>query len=1137
MIGSNDSRRENLGSSRSHSDVFPLPVLGRKRPHGECGRARDVKRCAVTRRVDLACAALNSLSGARAGGGLSQPSSPTQFGSPAGVSARRHLRRCVELVGPPPAGQTCDEALRELNRGDDRYVDGPEAVRRDFDLSRHRFLRDGIEPRDLCGLLEGDARMHAENPDHYIYKSGQELHDTPIEEFVKPYTDPALRGAKFLDLIHAINAVGLLTFRMRARSFVGVFAVSKKNDMQRMVLDCRSANAHHRRPPYTSLSTPGSFCNVDLSDQGLKAADWPHRLPQPRVSTTDLVDSFYQMKYEQVSGYFCFDCPVRAGDFSISSVWCDDAGCHVDVGPDDMIWPAFAGLPMGWTWALHFCHSVLSSAMVTSECLRTGRCRDEVEMTVLHDKRPPPPLRPNAPILAPYVDNANIIAWDEDDATAAVLHLELHLASMGLATHPAEVALEVADVVGVRLDMKRRLIYNKPARTWRLIRGLDALLRRRVVSHWALQSVLGHLVHSFMVRKAALCVLQDTWAFVHRQRGARDGVELPVRVRDELRCAKGLLPVLCCSLGAPFCEEMYMTDASLKGYAVHIGRFDDATIFETGQWRERWRFQSLAAPASLATDVPSTDAVPLCMGKEFDSWTATDTEAKKPRDLIHRLRHAREGDFVQQDSLVPPLHPVVVDPRSWRRVLVGAWSRPEVIHCCEVRASLLTLRRATRDVRNHGRQLVSIGDNLSEILATERGRGHNYELNAQVRRAAALQIGTGMIWRRRHVPTDLNVTDADSRLADDGLLQPGEVLNPKQVIRRLARAGRLRGEGILPSLGGARLAKACHHAARDVRQGMQRGQVAIEVGTGDGYLTGALWQAGLRVAPHCGLGGDARFDLFDTDILAAVQTMVRTGAVWLLVVRPPSWTSRSRASVARRAAWISDKCLHLVAAALELGAYVVLDGPRDSDLWNHPFWKKDKVSRDLRRIIFDQCAYGMCYQKPTVVMSNLPEIHVLALRCVCLGPHLQLRDHRPPISDNILTENEQFDVLGLGPPPGLTDSSELTRKPGTPSWRTSFAKQLPPEFCVAVAALACQVSPDSARRLPHEPAISHVWSQPLFDAQRRPARSLEAPWCPRPWTPHWSDCWTGLESLSGLDAGENGAVRAAATGGRSPQPW
>lgn len=63
------------------------------------------------------------------------------------------------------------------------------------------------------------------------------------------------------------GAVHGFRFLMFLRCWVGVFAVTRKHDMLRLVFDCRPANQLHRQPPSTSPATPGACATLGLSDE------------------------------------------------------------------------------------------------------------------------------------------------------------------------------------------------------------------------------------------------------------------------------------------------------------------------------------------------------------------------------------------------------------------------------------------------------------------------------------------------------------------------------------------------------------------------------------------------------------------------------------------------------------------------------------------------------------------------------------------------------------------------------------------------------------------------------------------------------------------------------------------------------
>ena len=78
------------------------------------------------------------------------------------------------------------------------------------------------------------------------------------------------------------------------------------------------------------------------------------------------------------------------------------------VGDDETLEACFLGMAMGWNWALYFCNEALSDAM--RAVLRCVGLPD----ILLGDRQQPPLFSKKSPLMAPYVDNGNIIAADFD---------------------------------------------------------------------------------------------------------------------------------------------------------------------------------------------------------------------------------------------------------------------------------------------------------------------------------------------------------------------------------------------------------------------------------------------------------------------------------------------------------------------------------------------------------------------------------------------------------------------------------------------------------------------------------------------------------------------------------------------------
>lgn len=286
--------------------------------------------------------------------------------------------------------------------------------------------------------------------------------------------------------------------------------------------------------------------------------------------------------------------------------------------------------------------------------------------------------------------------------------------------------------------------------------------------------VVGHLTHFFPLSRPALSSLQAVYGFINSA-DLDEWRPLGREIVAELKVALGLC--------RPYLSRAYCSDASGRGYALHVAHSAPAELRAVGAWRERWRFREVTAEADPVQGLPGAAAGVLAAALEdpapvFTAWMMRQVESQPTRRSARTpIPDAPPRCLVEMPEALPAL-PGRLVPGRWRRVLVGAWHEPSQIHLQEARIALVALRRESREVSAHGHSLVSLGDNQAEVLSHDRGRARDHGLNALCTRAAAFQLGCGMQWRRRYCKTDRNPSDGDSRLADRGLLKPGEVLRP-----------------------------------------------------------------------------------------------------------------------------------------------------------------------------------------------------------------------------------------------------------------------------------------------------------------------------------------------------------------------
>lgn len=309
----------------------------------------------------------------------------------------------------------------------------------------------------------------------------------------------------------------------------------------------------------------------------------------------------------------------------------------------------------------------------------------------------------------------------------------------------------------------------------------------------------------------------------------------------------------------------------------------------------------------------------------------------------------------------------------------GAWLRAEAIHNKECRASILALRRSASCRRFWEKKVIGLGDNLSEILSTSRGRARNWELNSLCRVAAAY-IATGINWRRRHVVSAASPADYDSRLADRKIISPGEVLGPGALRRRLAQARVSDGAGVLRAppdrdrmrdvqeapvaagvinpdtaermTGAPALALAAPGWLPAAAQAGAHGtphegaRYFLEVFAGSGRISAALDERGLLVAEPLDLNRGPWCDLLDKRVEKVVASWILSGRVWGAWFAPPCARCSPARTTGRAGSYVDIsgiKCAHAMLRLLRVrdarGVRYVIENPARSSLFTWSPWR------------------------------------------------------------------------------------------------------------------------------------------------------------------------------------------------------
>ena len=755
-------------TGRAHGDPFPLPLLGRATPTGALPGTLS---CGVRRRCNQAIMALNDLDAPLAAARRLASALPANAAQ-ASVLQRVHQR--VAAFGEPP-GVDGDDALRSILKSKDIYSARPTPVR-PYEAHLLKVLDSGIRPLPIRSLVPASLLPLIEHPERFIYRS-QAVLDGMAEAGelppVYPFWDVNLRrdADLRLGLFKKLIRIGLVGVRTRCRARASIFFVGKKDGTLRMVIDGREPSALHRRPPRTELGSAAALSSLCLDSDVLGVGDAGYH-----GASADLCQGFYQMQWLEVGSWFCFDFPMAIKNFDLDCVYDEVSRSFIRVDPDTIVYPCFQGLAMGWSWSLFICNAI------TEDVTRIGIGRalaiPAADVRIVSERAPCARLGHGELAGSSYVDNSNVVGSPRKLVDAALQAILCEFERRGLAFHEVCHASQNFVCCGVRFDFVMGRAVPQRDRAWRLYRALTALIDYRGSTPTAMEVMMGHIVYHFMLMRPALAILSSLYRVVYSE---HDFCRFDAEQLRELRLAKALIPLAGVDLGASWHPWAYCSDASMWGYALATSKFDLDELRDIGAYRERWRFLAIDRYAGDPGDLPGTECATLAgfaAGRDDDAAFAGLGPPPPGRNAPRRRRAARVDieapAAVACRGGIPALPDSALAARRWQLVVRGAFLYGAPIHVLEGRTTLLGLRRATRSVAAHGCRVLSIGDNLSSMMAFEKGRCANPVLRQLACQSAARQLATGIQHYHRYSESKRNPTDYDSRAADRFELAPGQ---------------------------------------------------------------------------------------------------------------------------------------------------------------------------------------------------------------------------------------------------------------------------------------------------------------------------------------------------------------------------
>ncbi|CAE8678756.1 unnamed protein product, partial [Polarella glacialis] len=1019
---------------RKHGDPFPLPVPS---SHSALFRAANTGQ----RQVFEAFLSLNALAGPTLKSASAQQHSlpPSACLKPTSVQ-QWMMDDVVERIsrhGSQPADLSEESSLGELLASSGPYS-GDVGHLASFDISKIKVLSRPLRPQEAASLCPPRTAGYYKHFRHVIERDERELEVLRESNYdgLTPYWDPKLkrsRGAR-MGLYQALHRVGLLTFRRRAKAKVG------------------------------------AYLDLDLGDH---AASGFGPVYEPSGNEGDVGDCFYNFLQEDLASWFCADDWMTSEEWmslgiDVGEVFDDELRCKLYPSREERLCPAFLGVCMGWSWALHMAQEIVSHQVSQTENFDKS---DQIR-----DKQVAPLLQPGRPVLGIYVDNVAIIGGVPEDADRRMRAVCERFGQLGIpfvVTHKS--SQSYLDTIGLRFDFGRRALMHKSRRCWRLRLATLALLRRRKVRGSVLQVWGGHVIHHFSLLRPGMSCLHSFYRFIEFA-GNEQKVLWP-SVRQEMRLVIGLVFLGEAHLGAPIHENVYLGDSSTYGFSLMVTKSSQLEVRQATLHREKWRFIApdveLGAPLVSPLDFSSLGGLsPLggdvapppglwppgaheissgwsrgsCPGAGFGTSTQYGRQLLQQAELrrkpVQSWRPSRPPrPLVEVPDSIPVIGPEWDKQDRYTLLVAAPWHHTaEHINIKEMRVLLMGVRRCCRDRSALGHRVLLLSDNLVSVLALEKGRSSSYSLNLLCRRAAAYSIGGRISFRFRHIGTDRNVADAPSRWFDPpGSKHSRQCSNSPRTAGTPPLGPRRRFGGRDPKAApvgksprsttrGTASCKPAESAADGPHDTSQQPKYFLELFSGSGVLTTAFKQAGCNVLPACEILNGVQFDLTRHSTQEALLRLLRTGRVWYVHMGTPCtvWSrarhgltnmarARAKETVGVELALFSVAVARL---ASSLNIWWSIENPRSSRLWHfHPVSELLQLPH-THWFHWDMCMYDSPNKKPTATMTNCPSLAGLARACQGGHKHLVLRGtERVRLLDGLTVTRNKTAGAGVYPVP------------------------------------------------------------------------------------------------------------------------
>jgi hypothetical protein len=487
----------------------------------------------------------------------------------------------------------------------------------------------------------------------------------------------------------------MLDFCLQPKVVNGIFGVPKDENAIRLIIDCRPANGAFVDPPHVELPTPDKFCELRMpSDKKLY------------VAKVDCDNFYHRLRLP----------PWLREYFGLPAVRAADVGLGDKYGPDTLIHPCCATLPMGWS------HSVFLAQSAHEHILNTRTSLSPLDRISSHTD-----TRLDRVRHAVYIDDLILLGTDRAAVDRAQQEYLRLLPSVGLGAKKEKVVSatsEPVECLGFVIDGTHHTIGVDPRQLNSLCLETRRILDQTFCSGTRMAWLMGCWTWACLVNRPALAVFSSVYSFI-RKSGKRS-FRIWSTVRRELSTIMSLCPLLYADLALPWSTTVIASDASTTGGQGVVAACVDARVLESCADRR-------VSPPS----VPEPTVAPIV----------------RSRDVAEESKDRARIVFDSQLARAP-----------WRVIVHSRWRREEPINVLEARAFITGIRWALSKpsiaIRH---RLLLLTDSSVLMGAVTKGRSSSFPLLSRLRSLAALVLASGMRIVPGWIPTECNPADAASR--------------------------------------------------------------------------------------------------------------------------------------------------------------------------------------------------------------------------------------------------------------------------------------------------------------------------------------------------------------------------------------